>query len=316
MGNDPFRGTAPPSREERHRFVTLVGVHAMRFIAIAAAGVLLGGCGGDSGTQEPPPSKGFSVIVADNMTNGRAERYARAKSKADGGGCPHAVEAQDIENASCVYEAALAGCFEGITGSGFPAPPFRGRIEDIELRTIMRRGMRDCTSGVGDRFSRPAPKIRAQEVQRRATLRDQVGDARPPWDIVRIDAESTPRGYMVSFVYRWPPLPARGDQGLLVSVDLDTGAPSREADFMVDVLRDSAYSRDRTKLLNGDYTGVPCHGLEVSARSRTISMAVPRGCLGRGATQLRVRGYSYLPRGTASTSDYVERWGPSVSAQG
>lgn len=154
---------------------------------------------------------------------------------------------------------------------------------------------------------------------RRAVLLDKVGDARPPWDITKVIIQARPQTLEVELHYRVGLRPRASGQGFLVGVEIDAppaSDPLDVADYEVDSLRGSRYYPDRLALAKGpDLRKAPCEGLRFTPfyQERRVSFGVPRSCLRNGGDALRVKGFSYLPRGPSGQADYVDRWSQPVT---
>lgn len=145
----------------------------------------------------------------------------------------------------------------------------------------------------------------------RATVRDTRGDAKAPWDIVRIKVSNGQRALRLRVVYRGA-LQTRN--AFLANVGIDLGAPSESIyspDYTADLLTGSSdpEAPDRRHLYRGSQR-IRCRGFTVKVHRRRglLSITVPQRCFEHAGRRARITAYAYQVRGAADEADYIDRY--------
>lgn len=116
--------------------------------------VVIAGCGGDDGggaeqrpveqskprkTTKPKPTK---PKPSDPMA--RADEYGFELAGARTG-CLSAPKGQGEDEPGCIYAAATAGCYQGITGDSLGPVSYKREFPEPELREVYEQAVEDCS---------------------------------------------------------------------------------------------------------------------------------------------------------------------------
>lgn len=159
----------------------------------------------------------------------------------------------------------------------------------------------------------------------RATIGEDRGDARPPWDITRVVVDNGRKVLRIEVRHR-AKLKLEPPSGLLTTIQIEVGyrtgspyshylspppPPIVRRSFLLSMLGGSNGAEvPNGARLSGDSGSMRCRGFrgKMRARAGLVLFLVPQRCLGGSARRVRITGGStYQPRGLPKEADYIRK---------
>lgn len=122
----------------------------------------MAGCGGDEDGPTTPPPESPAATGATGPSGGGAsggnagsddgginpdkiaDEYAKELSGGATSGCLADPKGEGADNPGCIYSAAFAGCYEGVTGDSLGPVSYKQEFPELELQRIYEKALSDC----------------------------------------------------------------------------------------------------------------------------------------------------------------------------